>query len=39
VGHIVDFATERGWELTAAWPRQELQRVLGPLEKRKDPSK
>jgi tetratricopeptide (TPR) repeat protein len=34
---IVDFATERGWELTAAWPRQELQRVLGLLEKRKDP--
>ena len=29
---IVDFATERGWELTAAWPRQELQRVLGLLE-------
>jgi tetratricopeptide (TPR) repeat protein len=29
--HIVDYATERGWELTAAWPRQELQRVLGLL--------
>src|SRR5258708_38479675 len=27
--HIVDYATERGWELTAIWPRQELQRVLG----------
>ncbi len=36
--HIVDFATERGWELTAAWPRRELQRVLGLLERRKDPS-
>ena len=24
-----DFATGRGWELTAVWPRQELQRVLG----------
>ncbi len=35
--HIVDFATERGWELTAAWPRQELQRVLGLLAERKDP--
>jgi tetratricopeptide (TPR) repeat protein len=34
---IVDFATERGWELTAAWPRQELQRVLGLLAERKDP--
>ncbi len=35
--HIVDYATERGWELTAAWPRQELQRVLGLLAERKDP--
>jgi len=35
--HIVDYATERGWELTAAWPRQELQRVLGLLESREDP--
>ena len=33
---IVDFATERGWELTAAWPRQELQRVLGLLGERDD---
>jgi len=32
----VDFATERGWELTAAWPRQELQRVLGLLGERDD---
>jgi len=32
----VDFATERGWELTAAWPRQELQRVLGLLGERED---
>jgi tetratricopeptide (TPR) repeat protein len=36
--HIVDYATERGWDLTAAWPRQELQRVLGLLDRRKDPS-
>jgi cytochrome c-type biogenesis protein CcmH/NrfG len=35
--HIVDDATEHGWELTAAWPRQELQRVLGLLERPKDP--
>jgi catechol 2,3-dioxygenase-like lactoylglutathione lyase family enzyme len=34
---IVDSATERGWDLTAAWPRQELQRVLGLLESRNDP--
>ena len=31
---IVDFATGRGWKLTAAWPRQELQRLLGLLETR-----
>lgn len=35
---IVDYATGQGWELTAVWPRQELRRVLGLLEKRKDPS-
>ena len=34
---IVDFATGRGWELTAAWPRQELRRMLGLLAERKDP--
>ena len=33
---IVDYVTGQGWELTAIWPRQELQRVLGLLEKRKD---
>lgn len=27
--HIVDYATGHGSELTAIWPRQELQRVLG----------
>ena len=35
--HIVDYATERGWELTAIWPRQELQRVLGLLAERNEP--
>jgi hypothetical protein len=30
---IVDYASEQGWELAAIWPRQELQRVLGLLEK------
>jgi tetratricopeptide (TPR) repeat protein len=34
---IVDHATERGWELTAAWPREELQRVLRLLAERDDP--
>jgi tetratricopeptide (TPR) repeat protein len=29
--HIVEFSTERGWELTAAWPRQELERIRGLL--------
>jgi len=32
--HILDDATEHGWELTAAWPRQEIQRLLGLLERR-----
>jgi tetratricopeptide (TPR) repeat protein len=35
--HIADSATECGWELTAAWPRRERQRVLGLLEGREDP--
>ena len=34
--HILDYATERGWDLTAVWPRQELQRVLGLLPSRPD---
>jgi hypothetical protein len=29
--HIVDYCDERGWDLTAAWPRQELQRIRGLL--------
>jgi tetratricopeptide (TPR) repeat protein len=36
--HILDNATEHGWDLTAAWPRQEIQRLQSLLEKRKDPS-
>jgi tetratricopeptide (TPR) repeat protein len=35
--HIIDSATERGWDLTAAWPRRELQRVIGLLQRGKDP--
>ena len=34
--HILDYATEQGWELTAAWPRQELQRLLRLLDGRDD---
>ena len=33
---IVDFATERGSDLTAAWRRRELQRLAGLLAERKD---
>ena len=36
--HIIDYATEQGWELTAAWPKQELQRISRLLETRKDPT-
>ena len=35
--HIADYATEQGWELTASWPRQELQRLLSRLELGQDP--
>ena len=35
---ILDNATEHGWELTAAWPRQEIQRLQAQLGNRKDPS-
>src|SRR5262249_19069481 len=27
--YILEFNTSRGWELTAIWPRQELQRLRG----------
>jgi hypothetical protein len=33
-----DYAAERGWELTAIWPRQELQRLLGLIAERQDAS-
>jgi tetratricopeptide (TPR) repeat protein len=35
---ILDYATDHGWELTAIWPRQEIQRLLGLLGRRQDPS-
>jgi hypothetical protein len=36
--HIADYATGQGWELTAAWPRRELERILGLLERRSPPA-
>lgn len=35
--HILEYADTRGWELTAIWPRQELQRVQKLLEDRQPP--
>lgn len=35
--HIIDYATGQGWELTAAWPREMLQRLLGLLAGREEP--
>jgi hypothetical protein len=32
--YIVDYSQERGWDLTVAWSRQELQRVRGQLAER-----
>jgi hypothetical protein len=37
-GQILDDATEPSWELTAIWPLNEIQRLLGLLERHKDPS-
>ena len=35
--HILEYADARGWELTAVWPRQELQRLQKLLEDRQPP--
>jgi tetratricopeptide (TPR) repeat protein len=35
--HIMEHAEARGWELTAAWPRRELQRLRERLAERQDP--
>ena len=35
--HIIERAEAHGWELTAAWPRQELQRLRERLAERQDP--
>jgi tetratricopeptide (TPR) repeat protein len=32
--HILEYADAQGWELTAVWPRQELQRLQKLLEER-----
>ena len=37
--YILEFNTTRGWELTAIWPRQELQRLRTLLAEREDPSR
>jgi tetratricopeptide (TPR) repeat protein len=37
--HILEYADARGWELTAVWPRQELQRLHKLLEDRQQPGR
>jgi tetratricopeptide (TPR) repeat protein len=37
--HILEYADARGWELTAVWPRQELQRLQKRLEDRQHPGR
>ncbi len=37
--YIVEYCDVRGWELTAAWPRQELQRLRGLLGGHQDPGR
>jgi len=36
--YILEFNTTRGWELTAIWPRQELQRLRALIAGHDDPS-
>jgi tetratricopeptide (TPR) repeat protein len=35
--HIVEYSDARGWELTAVWPRQELQRLREQLSEQQEP--
>jgi hypothetical protein len=35
--HILEYADTRGWDLTAVWPRQELQRLHKLVEDRQQP--
>jgi tetratricopeptide (TPR) repeat protein len=37
--HILEYADAHGWELTAAWPRQELGRLQKLLEGRRPPGR
>jgi tetratricopeptide (TPR) repeat protein len=37
--HILEYADARGWELTAVWPRQELQRLQKLLQDRQPPGR
>ena len=37
--HILEYADARGWELTAVWPRQELQRLHKLIEDRQQPGR
>jgi tetratricopeptide (TPR) repeat protein len=37
--HILEHADAHGWELTAVWPRQELQRLQKLLEDRQQPGR
>ena len=35
--YILEFSTTRGWDLTALWPRQELERLRALLAEHEDP--
>jgi tetratricopeptide (TPR) repeat protein len=35
--HIVEYCDAHGWELTAAWPRQELERLREQLRQQQEP--
>ena len=37
--HILEYADAHGWELTAVWPRQELQRLQKLIEDRQHPGR
>jgi tetratricopeptide (TPR) repeat protein len=37
--HILEYADARGWELSAVWPRRELQRLQKLLEDRQHPGR
>jgi len=37
--HILEHADAHGWELTALWPRQQLQRLQKLLQDREQPGR